>query len=160
MKLRCAAALCGSRGVSTSLVFLAILVLVPLAPGWEAVKKSFFNWGVFSKTFPGLLDAFLLDIAIFAWCAPLIALLGLFVAICRDIQKPALYPLRLFATVYTDVFRGLPVILVIYLVGFGIPGLGLPRPWNSPYIWGLSGADPRLCGLRGRGHSVGHRVDP
>ncbi|WP_298562898.1 amino acid ABC transporter permease [uncultured Aliiroseovarius sp.] len=123
-------------GVSTSLVFLAILVLVPLAPGWEAVKKSFFNWGVFSKTFPGLLDAFLLDIAIFAWCAPLIALLGLFVAICRDIQKPALYPLRLFATVYTDVFRGLPVILVIYLVGFGIPGLGLPRPWNSPYIWG------------------------
>ena len=28
------------------------------------------------------------------------------------------------------------MILVIYLIGFGIPGLGLPRPWNSPYIWG------------------------
>ncbi len=38
--------------------------------------------------------------------------------------------------VYTDVFRGVPVILVIYLIGFGIPGLGLPRPYNSPYIWG------------------------
>jgi len=121
---------------STAAVVVAIIVLVPLAPGWDAVKKSFFNGGVFAKTFPGLLNAFLLDIAIFAWSLPLIALVGLVVAICRDIQRPALYPLRLFATIYTDVFRGLPVILVIYLVGFGVPGLGLPRPWNSPYIWG------------------------
>ncbi|WP_299350393.1 amino acid ABC transporter permease [uncultured Shimia sp.] len=122
--------------LSTLAVVAAIVILVPLAPGWEAVKRSFFNGGVFAKTFPGLLNAFLLDIAIFAWSLPLIALLGLAVAICRDIQRPALYPLRLFATIYTDVFRGLPVILVIYLIGFGIPGLGLPRPWNSPYIWG------------------------
>jgi polar amino acid transport system permease protein len=50
--------------------------------------------------------------------------------------SPALFPLRMFGALYTDIFRGLPVILVIYLVGFGIPGLGLPRPWNSPYIWG------------------------
>lgn len=121
---------------STVLVVLAIIVLVPLAPGWEAVKKSFFNGGVFAKTFPGLLNAFLLDIAIFAWSLPLIAILALAVAICRDIRTPALYPLKLFATLYTDIFRGLPVILVIYLIGFGVPGLGLPRPWNSPYIWG------------------------
>lgn len=122
--------------ISTLAVIAAIVLLVPLAPGWEAVKRSFFNGGVFAKTFPGLLNAFLLDIAIFAWSLPLIAILGLLVAICRDIQRPALYPLRLFATIYTDVFRGLPVILVIYLIGFGVPGLGLPRPWNSPYIWG------------------------
>lgn len=122
--------------LSTLAVVAAIVILVPLAPGWEAVKRSFFNGGVFAKTFPGLLNAFLLDIAIFAWSLPLIAILGLLVAICRDIQRPALYPLRLFATIYTDVFRGLPVILVIYLIGFGVPGLGLPRPWNSPYIWG------------------------
>ncbi len=121
---------------STVAVIAAIVLLIPLAPGWEAVKKSFFNGAVFAKTFPGLLNAFLLDIAIFAWSLPLIALLGLLVAVCRDIQQPALYPLRLFATIYTDVFRGLPVILVIYLIGFGVPGLGLPRPWNSPYIWG------------------------
>ncbi|PIE08430.1 MAG: ABC transporter permease [Rhodobacterales bacterium] len=121
---------------STILVGLAIVLLVPMAPGWEAVKKSFFNGGVFARTFPGLLNAFLLDIAIFAWSLPLIALVGLAVAVARDIRTPALYPLKLAATVYTDVFRGLPVILVIYLVGFGVPGLGLPRPWNSPYIWG------------------------
>jgi polar amino acid transport system permease protein len=52
------------------------------------------------------------------------------------VRSPRSIPLRLFGALYTDIFRGLPVILVVYLVGFGIPGLGLPRPWNSPYIWG------------------------
>lgn len=122
--------------LSTFGVFAALIALIPLAPGWEAVKKSFFNAEVFAKTFPGLLEAFLLDVAIFAWSAPLIFILGLLVALARDVRSPALYPLRLFGIVYTDVFRGVPVILVIYLIGFGIPGLGLPRPWNSPYIWG------------------------
>lgn len=121
---------------SSSAILLAIVILVPLAPGWAAVKKSFFNWEVFAKTFPGLLDAFVMDIVIFAWCAPLIALLGLAIALCRDVRNPVLFPLRAFGAIYTDIFRGLPVILVIYLIGFGIPGLGLPRPWNSPYIWG------------------------
>ena len=123
-------------GTSTTVVVLAVLILVPLAPGWEKVQKSFFNWDVFVKTFPKLLDAFLLDIAIFAWCAPLIALLGLLVALARDVQSPALFPLRILGAAYTDIFRGVPVILTVYLIGFGIPGLGLPRPWNSPYIWG------------------------
>lgn len=121
---------------STAVIVLAIVILVPMAPGWEAVKKSFFNGSVFARTFPGLLKAFLMDIAIFAWCAPLIAIAGLAIALCRDVRNPVLFPLRLFGALYTDIFRGLPVILVIYLIGFGIPGLGLPRPWNSPYIWG------------------------
>ena len=122
--------------LSTLGVIAAVVLLVPLAPGWDAVKRSFFDGEVFARTFPGLLNAFVLDVMIFAWSLPLIAITGLIIAICRDIRTPALFPLRLFATVYTDVFRGLPVILVIYLIGFGIPGLGLPRPWNSPYIWG------------------------
>jgi polar amino acid transport system permease protein len=121
---------------STLAVVLAVVVLVPLAPGWEAVKRSFFNAEVFAATFPGLLNAFMLDVAIFLWCAPLIALTGLLIALCRDVRSPALFPLRMFGAAYTDIFRGLPVILVVYLVGFGVPGLGLPRPWNSPYIWG------------------------
>lgn len=121
---------------STLAVVLAVVLLVPLSPGWDAVKRSFFNGEVFAKTFPGLLDAFLMNVAIFLWCAPIIAVLGLLIALFRDVRSPALYPLRLFGAIYTDVFRGLPVILVIYLIGFGVPGLGLPRPWNSPYIWG------------------------
>lgn len=121
---------------STLAVVGALVFLVPLAPGWEKVQHSFFNAEVFWRTLPKLLNAFVLDVAIFAWSAPLIAILGLAVAIARDTRNPVLYPLRLFGALYTDIFRGVPVVLVVYLVGFGIPGLGLPRPWNSPYIWG------------------------
>ncbi len=121
---------------STFAVVAAVVLLVPLAPGWAAVQRSFFNGEVFAKTFPGLVDAFVMNVAIFLWCAPIIAFLGLVIALFRDVRSPALYPLRLFGAIYTDVFRGLPVILVIYLIGFGVPGLGLPRPWNSPFIWG------------------------
>lgn len=123
-------------GASTLAVVVAIVVLVPLAPGWDGVKRSFFSGEVFAETFPTLLRAFFLDVAIFLWSAPAIAIVGLAIALCRDVRNPALYPLRLFGALYTDIFRGIPVILVVYLVGFGIPGLGLPRPWNSPYIWG------------------------
>ncbi|MEM1101414.1 MAG: ABC transporter permease subunit, partial [Pseudomonadota bacterium] len=123
-------------GASTAAVFAAIIVLVPMAPGWEKVARSFFNGDVFARTFPGLLDAFLQNLMIFAWSAPLIAVLGLGVALMRDARSPVLFPLRIFGAAYTDVFRGLPVILTVYLIGFGIPGLGLQRPWNSPYIWG------------------------
>ena len=123
-------------GASTAGVLILIYVLIPLAPGWEAVKKSFFDWDMLTDTFPGLLEAFLLDVAIFAWSAPMIAVLGLAVALARDVRSPALFPVKLFAIIYTDVFRGIPVVLTIFLIGFGVPGLGLPRPWNSPYIWG------------------------
>lgn len=122
--------------ISTAIVIAAIIILVPMAPGWEGVQKSFFNKAIFLKTFPKLLDAFWLDVAIFAWSAPLVAILGLAIALCRDVRSPALFPLRIFGAIYTDIFRGVPVVLTIYLIGFGIPGLGLPRPWNSPYIWG------------------------
>jgi polar amino acid transport system permease protein len=83
-----------------------------------------------------LLNAFTVNIMIFAWSAPAIAVLGLMIALARDAKSPALFPLRIFGAAFTDIFRGVPVILTVYLIGFGIPGLGLPRPWNSPFIWG------------------------
>ena len=121
---------------STLAALAAIVVLVPMTPGWEAVQRSFFSADIFVRTFPKMLDAFGLNVLIFLWSAPLVALVGLLVALARAATSPALFPLRLFGAAYVDIFRGLPVVLVIYLVGFGIPGLGLPRPWNSPYIWG------------------------
>ena len=123
-------------GISTICVVVTIIFLVPLAPGWEKVQKSFFNGAVLNKTFPKLLDAFKVNIMIFAWSAPAIAILGLMIALARDAKSPALFPLRIFGAAFTDIFRGVPVILTVYLIGFGIPGLGLPRPWNSPFIWG------------------------
>jgi polar amino acid transport system permease protein len=121
---------------STLAVVLAVVVLVPLAPGWEAVKALLLQRGGLRGHLPGpsqRLHAGRRDLPVV--CA-LIALTGLLIALCRDVRSPALFPLRMFGAAYTDIFRGLPVILVVYLVGFGIPGLGLPRPWNSPYIWG------------------------
>lgn len=121
---------------STVFVVAAIILLVPMAPGWPRVQQSFFSGEVFVETFPKMFEAFLLNIAIFLWSAPLVALVGLMIALARSVQSPALFPLRIFGAAFVDIFRGLPVVLVIYLVGFGIPGLGLPRPYNSPYIWG------------------------
>ncbi len=122
--------------ISTTIVVVALVILVPMTPGWEKVQKSFFNGAVLAKSFPKLLDAFKINIMIFAWSAPAIAVLGLLIALARDTKSPALFPLRIFGAAFTDVFRGVPVILTVYLIGFGIPGLGLARPWNSPYIWG------------------------
>ena len=122
--------------ISTIFVIVAIIIFVPMTPGWEKVQKSFFNGAVLAKTFPKLLDAFTVNIMIFAWSAPAIAVLGLMIALARDAKSPALFPLRIFGAAFTDIFRGVPVILTVYLIGFGIPGLGLPRPWNSPFIWG------------------------
>ena len=122
--------------LSTIFVILAIVIFVPMTPGWEKVQKSFFNGVVLSKTFPKLLNAFTVNVMIFAWSAPAIVVLGLMIALARDAKSPALFPLRIFGAAFTDIFRGVPVILTVYLIGFGIPGLGLPRPWNSPFIWG------------------------
>ncbi len=121
---------------STVTVVAALIILVPMAPGWEKVQKSFFNGEVLWNTFPSLREAFRINVMIFAWSAPAIAVLGLLIALARDAKSPALFPLRIFGAAFTDIFRGVPVILTVYLIGFGIPGLGLPRPWNSPYIWG------------------------
>jgi polar amino acid transport system permease protein len=122
--------------LSTIFVVVAIVIFVPMTPGWEKVQKSFFNGVVLSKTFPKLLNAFTVNVMIFAWSAPAIALFGLMIALARDAKSPTLFPLRIFGAAFTDIFRGVPVILTVYLIGFGIPGLGLPRPWNSPFIWG------------------------
>ena len=122
--------------LSTLVVLSLVVFLIRRSPGWPKVKASFFDTEILVSTFPSLLKAFTLDVAIFLWSAPLIALLGLVIALFRDQRKPAMFPLRVFGIIYTDIFRGVPVILIVFLIGFGIPGLGLPRPWNSPYIWG------------------------
>ena len=118
-----------------------------MAPGWERVKASFFNWEIFVKTFPGLAQAFLLDIAIFLWCAPVIAAWSLALALMRDVRAPAFYPLKLFAIGYNDLFRGVPVILVAYLLGFGVPGTRTAAALEQPLHLGFAGADPVLFGL-------------
>ncbi len=62
--------------------------------------------------------------------------MSLLIALARNTRSPALFPLRAFAVIYTDVFRGIPVILLVFLIGFGVPALGLSREWANPLIWG------------------------
>jgi polar amino acid transport system permease protein len=60
----------------------------------------------------------------------LILVLGLAIAVMRTLRGPVAFPLRLLGTVYVDVFRGLPLLLLLLLLGFGGPALdlqGLPR---------------------------------
>jgi len=122
--------------VSSLAVVTAIVVLVPKMPRWDRVHESFFNGERFADSLPRLLEAFVLDIKIFAWSLPAIVILALLVAITRNSRSAALFPLRILTIAYTDVMRGVPIILWIYLIGFGVPGLGIDRPWNSPLIWG------------------------
>ena len=122
--------------VSSLAVVTAIVVLVPKMPRWDRVHESFFNGERFADSLPRLLEAFVLDIKIFAWSLPAIVVLALLVAITRNSRSAALFPLRILTIAYTDIMRGVPIILWIYLIGFGVPGLGIDRPWNSPLIWG------------------------
>jgi len=122
--------------VSSLAVVTAIVVLVPKMPRWDRVHESFFNGERFADSLPRLLEAFVLDIKIFAWSLPAIVVLALLVAITRNSRSAALFPMRILTIAYTDVMRGVPIILWIYLIGFGVPGLGIDRPWNSPLIWG------------------------
>lgn len=122
--------------VSSLAVATAIVVLVPKMPRWDRVHESFFNGERFANSLPRLLDAFVLDIKIFAWSMPAIVVLALLIAITRNSRSAALFPLRILTIAFTDIMRGVPIILWIYLIGFGIPGLGIDRPWNSPLIWG------------------------
>ncbi|MGI9645648.1 MAG: amino acid ABC transporter permease [Ilumatobacteraceae bacterium] len=122
--------------VSTTIVIAAIVVLVPMLPRWDRVRQSFFDGDIFRDSFPRLLEAFWLNIQIFLWSVPLIFMLSLLVAVTRLSRSPALFPARMLAIAYTDVFRGIPVILTIFLIGFGVPGLFDSRTWSNPLIWG------------------------
>jgi polar amino acid transport system permease protein len=122
--------------VSTIAVVAALVILIPLTPGWDRVRQAFFDGDVFVDTFPGLLEAFWLDVQILLWSTPFILIVSLLVALARNTRSPALFPLRAFAVIYTDVLRGIPVILLVFLIGFGVPALGLSRTWSNPLIWG------------------------
>ncbi|MBB3729661.1 amino acid ABC transporter permease [Nonomuraea dietziae] len=95
------------------------------SPGWASVKETFFNWDEFVGALPDVLSGFLLNVKIFLIAEPLILIVGLLVALARGLKAPIFFPLRALATAYTDIFRGVPTILVIYLIGFGLPALQL-----------------------------------
>lgn len=123
--------------VSTIVVLGALAALVLTSPGWPVVRESFFDASEFSETFPNVLRAFWLDIRVFCVVEVVVLILGLAIAILRTARGPALFPLRMLAVVFTDVFRGIPVILLVYLIGFGVPALaqGESADGSQPLDW-------------------------
>jgi polar amino acid transport system permease protein len=132
---------------STVVFVVALAWIVVNAPGWPAVQESFLNGEIFARTF-GFIDGefvwersilryFLVNVRLFLIAEVLILGLGLLLAVLRSLPGPVLFPLRAFATIYADIFRALPGILVIYILGFGIPGLGIAGVPVDPFIWAV-----------------------
>jgi polar amino acid transport system permease protein len=124
--------------VSTIVVFGLVGWVVVHAPGWPEVQTSFLNGEVFWESLPGLLNAFLVNIQLFMIAEVLVLAFGLVLAIMRGLAGPVFLPIRIMSTVYTDVFRAIPGVLVIYVLGFGIPGLGLIDPRTDQRIFGIA----------------------
>jgi polar amino acid transport system permease protein len=122
--------------LSTVVVLGALATLILTSKGWPTVRETFFDWGAFKDSFPGVLEGFWLDIKVFMIVEVVVLALGLIVAIARSTRAPAFFPLRLLAASFTDIFRGVPTILVVYLIGFGIPALTLPGLPSDPVVLG------------------------
>jgi polar amino acid transport system permease protein len=123
--------------VSTAAVFTALAVVAVNAPGWDRVSRSFLDGENFVRSAPGIIGKFGVNVSLFIIAEVLILALGLVLAVLRSLPGPVFFPIRLIATVYVDLFRALPGILVIYVLGFGIPGLRLPGVPNDPFFWGV-----------------------
>jgi polar amino acid transport system permease protein len=123
--------------LSTAVVGVLLVVAVTGAPGWDRVKLSFFSPEVAWRWLPEILEGLWLNVRLLVVCALLALTLGLLIATLRTLRGPVFFPVRAMATGYTYTFRGLPLIIVIYLMAFGVPGLRLQ---GTPGVLVLGGA--------------------
>ncbi len=122
---------------SSAVFFTALALIVVNAPGWERVERSFLDWENFAESAPNIVARFEVNVRLFLIAEVLILVLGLVLAVMRSLPGPVLFPIRLLATIYVDLFRALPGVLVIFVLGFGVPGLRLPGVPNDPFFWGV-----------------------
>jgi polar amino acid transport system permease protein len=121
--------------VVTVVVFGLLAVVVRASPGWPSVHELFFNRHHAHDSFHEILKGFWVNVKLFLLCEPCILVLGLAIALARSARSPWLTPLRLVAVVYTDVVRGIPTLLLVVLLGFGMPALKLQGIPNSALFW-------------------------
>lgn len=124
--------------ISTIVVVGGAALLVTSSPGWPRVAQTYFDWDKAVDSFPAVLAGLWLNIRVMLTCAVLIVVLGLTIAIMRTLRGPVTFPLRLLGTVYVDLFRGLPTLLVLFLLGFGAPALNLQGLPKSALFWGAT----------------------
>ena len=122
---------------STVVVFGLIGYVIVTSPNWAQVQERFFNAAIFWEVLPDLLKALWKNVQLFLLAEALILVLALVLAVMRSLPGPAFFPFRLIAVAYIDLFRSVPSVLVIFLLGLGIPGLRIPGVPNDPFFWGL-----------------------
>ena len=122
----------------STIVFVALVVIaVTNAPGWPELKQTFFSWDDFRDSFPDIARAFWLNVKLFTVAELLILPLALLLAVLRGLPGPVFFPIRVLAIIYADLFRGIPTILVISMLGFGMPALGIDWIPSSFFFWGV-----------------------
>jgi len=122
-----------------TIVTLGVLgLLIVGSPGWPRVQETFFSGYHAKQSFPTILEGFWTNVKMFLVAEPLILVLGMLIAVTRSTTSAALFPLRALAVVYTDLFRGVPTILLVFLACFGIPALQLQGVTNSFFWLGVS----------------------
>ncbi len=122
--------------LSSLVVIGGLAALVLTSPGWPTVRETFFSWAEFKNAFPEVLSGFWLDIKVFMIVEAAVLVIALAIALIRNNRSPGLFPVRLLATVWVDVFRGVPTVLLVYLIGFGIPALELEGLPTDPVVLG------------------------
>jgi polar amino acid transport system permease protein len=123
--------------VSTVLVLGGLAIVITSQPNWPQVQRAFFDGQIFAYSLPLVIEAFGTNIALFLLAEVLILVVGLAIAVVRGLPGPVFFPLRLMATIYVDFFRAVPGLLIIALLGFGIPALDLPGVPNDQFFWAV-----------------------
>src|ERR1700759_3383214 len=103
--------------LSSVIVIGGLAARVLTSPGWPTVRETFFSWSEFKNSFPEVLSGFWLDVKVFMVVEAVVLVVALVLALIRVNRSPGLFPLRLLSTVWVDVFRGIPTVLLVYLVG-------------------------------------------
>jgi polar amino acid transport system permease protein len=111
--------------VSSILVLGTLAIILITSPGWEVVKATFFDVEYGKEVFPTVVKGLWINLQLTFIGGIAIGIIAMGLALLRTTKSPALTPFRFLATAYVDIFRGAPLILIILLVGFGVPALRL-----------------------------------
>ena len=123
--------------VSSVVVLGGLALAITSSPNWPDVQRAFFDGEIFAYSLPKVVEAFGTNIGLFLIAEVLILIAGLVLAVIRGLPGPVFFPLRLIATIYVDFFRAVPGLLIIALLGFGIPALDLPGVPNDTFFWAV-----------------------
>jgi len=123
---------------SSIVVLGALASLIVTSPGWQVVKETFFDWSYGSEVLGAISKGLIVNVRLTIIASILIGIFAMVLALLRTSRSAALTPFRFLATAYVDVFRGIPLLLVILLIGFGVPALRIEGLTNSVLILGTT----------------------